>query len=462
MTLPAPGGQAADTAGGAISSATPGEGAGNFVVSASSMAPPVYSGEPISVNLKDVDLRDFFRLIHEISGLNIVLDPSVKGTLTIVLDDVPWDQALDIVLHNNGLDKQLDGNVLRIATKETLQKEAEDDRALAKAETEAAPVVANTRVLSYAKSDDLAPMIKKFLTQRGDVLSDARSNMLIIHDIAGVMPVIDHLLKEMDKKSKQVEIEVRVVSANKSFSRDLGSQLAFAFAAGHNQGGGVSTVGTSPDIHTGPTPPLVNGMGGSGGSSTGASLPLNTNLGATTPTSGLSYLFGSTNFALDEVISAAESRGDGKLLSKPRVATQNNVKATVKQGVEIPIQTVVNNTISVQYVDAVLELEVTPLVTAEGTVFLDVHVENTQIDPAIPRVEGIPALDTESADTKILVNNGGTVVIGGIIITSSQTTTNEVPFLGEIPVIGYLFKHLSVMTSSQELLFFLTPRILPS
>jgi type IV pilus assembly protein PilQ len=430
----------------------------NYYPGARQTSAPQYSGEPISVNLRQVDLIDFFRLIHEISGLNIVVDPNVKGTLTIVLDDVPWDQALDIVLRNNGLDKQLQGNVLRIATKETLRNEAEQDNALAKAQTDAAELVTTTRKLSYAKSDDMATTMKKFLTARGSVLSDPRLNTLIIRDVPGVLPVMDALLKQLDKKSQQVEIEARVVAANRSFSRDLGSQLAFAFAAGNSVGGGNSAVGSSPITHTNVPPPLVP----SGGTaSTGANLPLNTNLGAATPTSGISYIFSSHNLSLDYIISAAESKGIGKLLSKPRVATQNNVKATVKQGVEIPIQTIVNNTISVQYVDAVLEMEVTPQITAEGTVFLDVHVENTQIDTSIPRVEGIPALDTESADTRILINDGGTVVIGGIIISSEETSIDQVPLLGDIPFLGNLFKHQLVQTSSQELLFFLTPRILP-
>ncbi len=152
------------------------------------------------MNLKDVDLRDFFRLIHEISGLNVVVDPSVKGTLTIVLDDVPWDQALDIVLHNNDLDKQLDGNVLRIATKDTLRKEAEESRDLARAQAEAADVVTTTRRLSYAKATTIATTLKKFLSSRGDILADDRSNTLIIRDIPTTFPVIDNLLRQLDRQ----------------------------------------------------------------------------------------------------------------------------------------------------------------------------------------------------------------------------------------------------------------------
>ncbi len=429
---------------------------------ASSAAPAgKYSGEPISVNLKDVDLRDFFRLIHEISGLNVVVDPGVKGNLTIVLDDVPWDQALDIVLKNNDLDKQLDGNVLRLATKETLRKEADENRDLAKAVAESAEVVTTTRVLSYAKATGMATTLKKFLSSRGDIIADDRSNTLIIRDIPSTLPVMDNLIRQLDRKSQQVEIEARVVAANRSFSREIGSQFAFSGAANtlHNQnvvGGGA---GPSPITRT-PSPPLV--APGSAGGTGGSAMPLISNLPASVPTSGISYLFTSANFALDEIITAAEERGVGKLLSKPKVITQNNEKATVKQGTKIPVQTIVNNTVSVQFVDAVLELDVTPQITADGTIYMDVNVENDQIDGAIPRVQGIPAIDTQEAETKVTVNDGATVVIGGIIVTQQTTDIQQVPFVGSVPILGNLFKHTTVKSTSQELLFFLTPRILPS
>jgi len=364
------------------------------------------------VNLKDVDLRDFFRLIHEISGLNVVLDPAVKGTLTIVLDEVPWDQALDIVLQNNGLDKQLNGNVLRIATRSTLKTEAETQRDLEKAQTEAIAPATTTRVLNYAKASVLANTLKKFLSSRGDIIADDRSNQLIIRDIPVVFPVIDNLIRQLDRKSQQVEIEARVISASRAFASDLGTQLGFAGASttAHNQNlfSGAPQVGGSPGTitTTPPPPPLFSApTSGTGGGGTG--IPLATNFGAAGPTSGFGYSFRSANFALDFFITAAESKGVGKLLSKPRIVTQNNEKAIIKQGVKLPIQTTVNNTISVQFIDAVLQLEVTPQITGEGTIFMDVLVENTQIDQGIPRVQGIPALDTQSAQTKVLVQDGG-------------------------------------------------------
>jgi type IV pilus assembly protein PilQ len=435
-------------------------------VSNAPAAPGKYTGEPISVNLKDVDLRDFFRLIHEISGLNVVLDPAVKGTLTIVLDEVPWDQALDIVLQNNGLDKQLNGNVLRIATRTTLKTEAETQRDLEKAQAEAiAPVTVN-RVLSYAKASALAPILKKFLSARGDILFDDRSNQLIIRDIPSVIPTIDNLYRQLDRKSQQVEIEARVISASRSFAQDIGTELGFA---GSTTGGrsfysGAPQVGGSP-IQTGaglPQPPvIVTPTGSSSGGSNTPGIPLSTNLGAGVPTSGFYFGHRSPNFAVDFFITASEAKGVGKLLSKPRIVTQNNEKAVIKQGVKLPIQTTINNTISVQFIDAVLQLEVTPQITAEGTIFMDVLVENTQIDQGIPRVQGIPALDTQSAQTKVLVPDGGTVVIGGIIVSTQNTNIQEVPIVGSLPLIGNLFKRTTVSIQSQELLFFLTPRIIP-
>ena len=430
---------------------------------ANSQAPAAgrYTGEPISVNLKDVDLKDFFRLIHEISGLNVVLDPAVKGSLTIVLDEVPWDQALDIVLQNNSLDKQLSGNVLRIATRDTLKKEAETQRDLERAQAEAVAPVTVTRVLSYGKAEKMRDTLKKFLSQRGDILSDDRSNQLIIRDIPSVIPVIDNLIRQLDRKAQQVEIEARVVSASRSFSQDIGVQLGFGgtTTSGRTIVGGNPNAGTSPfnpstlPLPGLPSPPIV--VAGTN------ALPLATNLGAGAPTSGISLIHRSPNFSLDLFISAAEAKGVGKLLSKPRVVTQNNEKATIKQGQKIPIQTTINNTISVQFIDAVLKLEVTPQITAEGTVFMDVLVENTQIDQGIPRIQGVPALDTQSEETKILVADGGTVVVGGIIVSGQNVATTEVPVLGSLPIIGHLFRRNNISITSNELLFFLTPRIIP-
>src|SRR6266436_564667 len=353
-----------------------------------------YTGEPISVNLKDVDLKDFFRLIHEISGLNVVLDPNVKGTLTIVLDDVPWDQALDIVLKNNDLSRQLEGNVLRIATVETMRKEAESRRAQVEAEALAVDKVTVTRFLSYAHSKDVVPTVKSFLTQRGDVISDDRTNALIIQDIPSVMPGIDRLLTQLDRKTQEVEIEARVVAATRSFARDIGTQLGFGWGNGTSAVGGASSVGSSPTTVNGLTPGYIT----TGNSATGSQIPLFSNLPVTSPTSGLTLINASNNVRIDAILTMAESRGLLKILSRPRVVTQNNIQALVRQGVRVPIvtQAQLGGPPTVTYVDAFLRLTVVP----------------------------------------------------------------QMPLLGNIPMLGNLFKHTQVSTNNQELIFFITPRII--
>jgi len=422
---------------------------------------PKYTGEPISVNLKDVDLKDFFRLIHEISGLNVVLDPNVKGTLTIVLDDVPWDQALDIVLKNNGLARQLEGNVLRIATMDTLRKEADDRRAQQEAEALAVEKVTVTRFLSYAHSKDVVPTIKQFLSQRGDVISDDRTNALIIQDIPSVIPGIDRLLTQLDRKTQEVEIEARVVAATRSFSRDIGTQFGFGWGNGTTAVGGAQSIGAAPTSVFGLQPlyPIVGTSAGT--STTGQQIPLFSNLPVTSPTSGLNFITASNNVRIDAVLTMAESRGLLKVLSRPRVVTQNNIQALVKQGVRVPIttQAQLGGPPTVTYVDAFLRLTVVPQITSENTIFLNVDVENTTPDFS-HNIQGNPELITQQATTQVLVTDGGTVVIGGVIQTQNSVSVGQVPLLGDIPYLGNLFKHRTVSTANQELIFFITPRII--
>jgi len=426
----------------------------------SASAGPKYTGEPISVNLKDVDLKDFFRLIHEISGLNVVLDPNVHGTLTIVLDDVPWDQALDIVLKNNDLARELEGNVLRIATVETLKHEADARRAQIESEALAVEKVSVTRFLSYAKAKDVIITVKKFLSQRGDVVADDRTNAVIISDIPKVIPVIDRLLTQLDRKTQEVEIEARVVAATRQFARDIGTQLGFAWGNGHSAVGGAQSVGTSPITANGLTPGYIT-LPGSGASSGGSTIPLFSNLGVTQPSSGLSFVNASNNIRIDAILSMAESRGLLKVLSRPRVVTQNNILALVKQGVRVPIvtQAQLGGPPTVTYVDAFLRLTVTPQITSENTIFLNVDVENTTPNFG-QEVQGNPELITQQATTQVLVTDGGTVVIGGVIQTQNSINVSQVPLLGNLPILGNLFKHTQVQTSNQELIFFITPRII--
>jgi type IV pilus assembly protein PilQ len=436
--------------------------------SSAAQTSPKYTGEPIRVNFKDVDLQDFFRLIHEVSGLNVVLDPSVKGSVTLVMEDVPWDQVLDIVLQNNNLDKQLNGNVLRIASKATIKAEADQKVALLLAEANSEPIITVTRRLSYAKASaqvgggggikqqlgkPMDDLLKPFLSPRGSVFGDSRTNTIIIRDIQSTIPKIDDLIKQLDRKSQQVEIEARVVLASRSFAQDIGTQIALAGKDGGNLLGGAGIVGTSPISHPAGTaqPPFVVGST--------SSMPLLTNLGATAATSGLSFEHLAGSFAIDMIITAMESKGVGKLLSAPKVVTQNNSEGLVQQGTQIPIQTNINNTISTQYIAAVLMLKVTPQITADGTIFMIIHIENTQIDAGIPAILGQPALSTQSVDDQVLAKDGETVMLGGVMVNSQTTQYNQVPLLGSVPVIGNLFKHRSISVQSQELWFFLTPRV---
>ena len=417
---------------------------------------PKYTGEPISVNLKDVDLKDFFRLIHEISGLNVVLDPNVHGTLTVVLDDVPWDQALDIVLKNNDLARELEGNVLRIATVETLKHEADGRRAQIESEAAAVEKVSVTRFLSYAQAKSVIVTVKKFLSQRGDVVADDRTNAVIINDIPKVIPVIDRLLTQLDRKTQEVEIEARVVAATRSFARDIGTQLGFGWGNGHSAVGGNAAAGSTSTTTSGLTPGYITT-----GTSTAQTIPLFSNLASTAPTSGLSFINASNNVRIDAVLSLAESRGLLKVLSRPRVVTQNNIQALVKQGVRVPIvtQAQLGGPPTVTYVDAFLRLTVTPQITSENTIFLNVDVENTTPNFS-QEVQGNPELITQQATTQVLVTDGGTVVIGGVIQTQNSIEITQVPLLGNLPYLGNLFKHTQVTTSNQELIFFITPRII--
>jgi type IV pilus assembly protein PilQ len=417
-----------------------------------------YTGEPFGMNFKDLDLKDFFRLIHEISGLNVVLDPSVKGSVTIVLDDVPWDQALAIVLDNNGLACTLQGNVLRIATLDTMKVEAESRRAQQEAQALAVPKQTITRYLSYGHAKDAMPVIKKFLSARGDVVADDRSNALIVEDIPSVLPKVEELIRMLDRKTPEVEIEARVVASTRTFARDIGTQLGVGFGSGNSAvGGATANSPVKVTLPGGQVPKFITGVGDA------TSIPLFSNLGATGPTSGIEFTNATAGFRLDFILTAAESRGLLKILSRPHITTQNNISALIRQGSRIPVvtQAQLGGPPTVTYVDAFLRLTVVPQITAENTIFLNIDVENTV--PDFSRVTGSqlnPTLNTQQATTQVLVTDGGTVVIGGVIQTQNSVAIAQVPLLGSIPLLGNLFKHTNVNTSTAELIFFITPKII--
>jgi type IV pilus assembly protein PilQ len=283
---------------------------------------------------------------------------------------------------------------------------------------------------------------------------------VIISDIPSVIPGLDRLLTQLDRKTQEVEIEARVVAATRSFARDIGTQFGFGWGNSTSAIGGASSVGTSPTTVNGLTPSYIVSSG-SGSSTSGAQIPLFSNLPVTSPTSGLTFVNASNNVRIDAVLTMAESRGLLKILSRPRIATQNNIQAVVRQGVRVPIvtQAQLGGPPTVTYVDAFLRLTVTPQITSEGTIFLNVDVENTTPDFG-RTVQGNPTLITQQATTQVLVTDGGTVVIGGVIQTNNSLNVQQVPLLGDVPYLGNLFKHRTVTTSNQELIFFITPRII--
>lgn len=417
----------------------------------SAPATPQYTGEPISLNLKDVDLKDFFRLIHEISGLNIIVDPNVTGSVTMVLENVPWDQALDIVLKNNQLGKTLEGNVLRIAKLSTLTAEQADAAKLVAAREEAQPLVTKFMPVNYAKASTLASLLKSWvgggaLSKRGNVLVDDRTNTLIVSDIASQIPVIETVVQKLDTKTKQVAIEARVERVSHDFTRTLGNALELGFVnkSGTTMAGGFSGPKTSA---------TADASGFGGGGSVGRVPPSGAGFGAFAISNvGARYI-------INDVIAAEELTDNAKLISKPMIVTQNNVPGDIVQGLEIPVQTNVNNTVTITYVQASLQMTVTPQITADGNVFLVIKVMDNTPGAAIIGSPGLP-INQQSATTQVLVPDGGTVIFGGVTVNQADNSADYVPVLGKIPILGNLFKATTRKQNDLELLFFVTPKIL--
>ena len=411
---------------------------------------PQYTGEIVTLDFRDLDLQDFFRLIGDISGLNVVLDPAVNGTVTLLLRDVPWDQVLDLVLRNNNLGYELQGNILRVATRATLQAEEDAARALREAQELNAQLVTQTFILSYTQSDTVSGVVQGLLSARGSIITDARRNALIVTDIPSQFGRVESLVSFLDTPSQQVEIEARLLSASKSFSRDLGTQIGLL--VGNNSQNAVTGLPGSGSPFARTPAPSVN---------VGGAVPLISDFPAG-GTSGLSFLLGAGgDILLDTIIQAAEATGTAKLLSRPRITTQNNQAATVSQGTQIPVQTNVNNTISVTFVDFSLSLTVTPQITEAGTILLTAAIENSSSEFG-RSVNGIPSVSSQQATTQVLIPDGGTAVIGGILLDNDSINISQVPGLGNIPVLGNLFKSTQVIKSTSELLFFITARIKPA
>jgi len=439
-----------------------------------------YSGHPLDVDLVNIDLVDFFRLMAEQGGLNIVVDPEVKGTTSVKMEKVPWDQIFEVVLRNSGLDKQVDGNVVRIATKKTIQMEAKQREDLKKAEMLAADVETRVRRLNYAKSDSILSVMKDQMTPRGIVVEDKRTSSLVLTDIPDSLDRLMQIIDELDTPEPQVEIEARIVSANRDFARDIGVQ--FGFVQGNLSRvtvGGSNTFGTVGGTRPSTTPANTYAAGNAdtgrgtsqssatqgGGVSAGPGASnnpgnYNVNLPSQKPFGGLGLSVGNIldMFLLDAAITAGETKGQAKLISQPKLTTQNNSPGSITQGLRFPVQVIANNTVTVQFQNAALTLTVTPQITSEGNIVLDLKIENNTPDFG-RTVMGIPSIRTSESTTRVLVADGGTTVIGGILIENEETQVDAVPGLASLPIFGNLFKRTSVTHSTQEVLFFVTPRI---
>jgi type IV pilus assembly protein PilQ len=421
--------------------------------------PPRYTGHPVSLDFQGADLRAVLRTFAEISGLNIVIDPTIQGTVDVSLRDVPWDQALDIILRANKLGYVLDGTIVRVAPLSVLADEETQRRKLSDEQALSGELRVYTRSLSYARAEDLRPLLTAtVLSSRGSIQTDPRTNTIIINDLPDRLQRAGDLIGTLDAPQPQVEIEARIVQTTRQFARTIGVQWGV-------NGRATSTIGNT----TGLTFPNQGSITGRTGGIQGPPAPepqidaaaTAVNLGVTGASSAIGLALGSINGALnlDVVLSALEKQGQGRLLSTPRVTTQNNVEAEMTQGVQIPIQTVANNTVTVTFKDAALTLKVTPQITAANTVIMRISLENAAPDYS-KSVNNIPPIDTQRAITQVLVNNGDTTVIGGIYVSSEQTNKDGTPGLNRLPLLGWLFKREGVNDESRELLIFITPRIL--
>jgi type IV pilus assembly protein PilQ len=419
-----------------------------------------YTGNPVSLDFQNADLRSVLRTFAEISGLNMVIDPNVQGSVDIVLTDVPWDQALDTILRANNLGYTVDGTIVRIATLPTLQTEQEQRKKLQQAQADAGQLMVRTFTLSYAKAAEVQPLlVKSALSTRGQIQVDPRTNTLILTDLPERLDTAANLISILDRAEPQVEVEARVVQTTREFARAMGVQWGF--------GGRLTPeLGNTLPL-TFPNRVIVGGRSGSQGPTDSRAQPADrvptiSNLGVTGEgVSTIGVQLGAVNgaFNLDLALSALERSGKGRVLSTPRLTTQNNVEAEVAQGIQIPIQVVANNTVTVSFKDAVLMLKVTPQITSANTVIMRITIENASPD-FTRSVNNIPPIDTQRANTQVQVNDGATTVIGGIFVSQEQTQNQRVPLMHRIPLLGWLFRKDTVSDESRELLIFITPRIL--
>ncbi len=422
-----------------------------------------YQGERLSLNFQNVDVRSLLQVIADFTNLNIITSDSVQGSITLRLKDVPWDQALDIILQSKGLDMRKNGNVIivapreEIATKEKLELEARNQIA------DLEPLRTENFVINYQKADDVRKLLvddkQRLLSKRGSVVTDVRTNQMFVQDTASRLEEVRRLLQRIDVPVPQVLIEARIVEADDRFSQNLGARFGFAritnnawlnsgagstFGPGGGGGGGTNTITIGGTTVTNPN--FVNlPSAGLGGFQAGSI--------------GLTLFNSSVTRLLNLELSALEADGRGKIISSPRVITADKIKALIEQGTEIPYQAATSSgATQIQFRKAVLKLEVTPQITPEGAIFMDVKVNRDSPSSIATGGAGV-AIDTKAVQTQVLVENGGTVVLGGIYEQTERTTTTKVPLLGDVPVLGWLFRNRTRVNDRTELMIFITPRV---
>ncbi len=436
-----------------------------------------YTGEPITLDIKDADIVDFFRLISDIEGLNIVVDPSVSGTISMKVENVPWDQVFDLALKNNRLAKVIEGNVVRIGTLDAFKEEEKSREELKRAKETITDIIK----VNYATAADLVDKVVPLLTESGEIKTDTRTNSVIIRDIPERIEDARRLVKALDMPEHQVEIESRIISASRDYARSIGVQVGFVIGNLERiTVGGPNTFSTIGGYRPSATPKSTYAAGndstGRGASASEASENASISVGtegnnqrgnynwsfpAVGATSGIGISVGNIldTFLLDASITAAESNGMVRVISQPKVQAQNNRAASIEQGIQFPVQVVENNTVTVRFFSASLKLSVLPQITEEGTVLMKITVENNRAD-FVNTVNGIPSIITSMSATEVLVADGGTTVIGGILLDTDQSNTDKVPYLGDIPILGTFFRRDSSQKETKEILFFLTPRII--
>ena len=427
-----------------------------------------YTGERLTLNFQDIDVRSVLQLLADTSGQNIVVSDSVTGSLTLRLQNVPWDQALDIVLRTKGLDKRRQDNVIIIGPTEELASREKAELSARKEVQELSPVHSEFLQVNYAKVADLAKIIKaqgakaSMLSDRGSLSTDERTNTLLVVDTPDRLADIRHMVAALDVPVRQVLIEARIVVVADTFERDLGAQLGISTtgSAGANlfsvSGSAAASDGIVTSSATGSTPTTALT-----GQSLASRYQVNLPAANTNGSFGVSLLSGS--HLIDLELSAAENEGKSETISSPRIITANQKQATIMQGVEIPYQeSASSGATTTQFKNAVLSLKVTPLITPDNRVILDLDVSDDTVGSNVQSATGgsVPSIDTREITTQVLVSDGQTVVLGGILATTKSKTDTKVPFLADIPVLGNLFKSTIHIDNKTELLIFITPKIL--